>query len=95
VFDGDLTIDERKILQERHLKYTLIPRDGGESVEAIVFNVDPREWPDAGEVLNIAYTLDINRFRGAESLQLMIRSRITANEEESPSGTHREHHHAD
>ncbi|HHQ14740.1 MAG TPA: single-stranded-DNA-specific exonuclease RecJ, partial [Chromatiales bacterium] len=82
VFDGAFTIRERRVLKERHIKYTLSPGNGNRTVEAIVFNVDPLDWPEAGEALNIAYSLDINRFRGAESLQLMIHARITPDEQE-------------
>ncbi|HFD87362.1 MAG TPA: single-stranded-DNA-specific exonuclease RecJ [Gammaproteobacteria bacterium] len=72
VFDGRFQIRERRVLKEKHLKFTLQPVGGNTSVEAIVFNIDPDTWPAAGQPIHLAYTLDINRFRGAESLQLII-----------------------
>ncbi len=75
-FDGKFTVQGRRILRERHIKYSLLPHDGSQPVEAIVFNIDPAEWPDIGDTLHIAYTLGINRYQGMESLQLMIVSRI-------------------
>ena len=39
----------------------------------IVFNVDLRRWPDASvKTVRLAYKLDVNEFRGNQSLQLMI-----------------------
>ncbi len=80
-FDGKFTVQGRRILRERHIKYSLLPHDGSQPVEAIVFNVDPAEWPDTGDTLHIAYTLGINRYQGMESLQLMIVSRISDDSE--------------
>ncbi len=53
----------------------LTPTGSRKAVEAIVFNVDPAEWPENG-TLHIAYTLDINRFQGMMSLQLMIVAQV-------------------
>ncbi len=75
VFDGRFRIESRRILKERHIKYTLTPTGTRKAVEAIVFNVDPAEWPENG-TLHIAYTLDINRFQGMMSLQLMIVAQV-------------------
>ncbi len=76
VFDGRFRIRQRRILKEKHLRYQLLPENGQRPVEAIVFNVEPQEWPDEGETMHIAYRLDINRYQGVESLQLMIEARI-------------------
>ncbi|HID82768.1 MAG TPA: single-stranded-DNA-specific exonuclease RecJ [Chromatiales bacterium] len=44
----------------------------GAMLDAIIFNVDVKSWPDEGEKIHIAYRLDVNYFRGEENLQLMI-----------------------
>ncbi|MGE6473449.1 hypothetical protein [Serratia proteamaculans] len=42
-------------------------------IDGIAFNVDLRRWPDASvKTVRLAYKLDINEFRGNQSLQLMI-----------------------
>jgi single-stranded-DNA-specific exonuclease len=43
--------------------------------DGIAFNVDLSQWPNnqVGEV-ELAYRLDINEFRGKQSVQLMIES---------------------
>ncbi len=42
-------------------------------LDAIAFNVDLRRWPDASvKTVTLAYKLDINEFRGNQSLQLMV-----------------------
>ena len=74
VFDGVFHILHRKVLQERHLKFTLIPEGGQRSVDAIVFNVAPDEWPGDGESFHIAYSLEVNAYQGMERAQLMIKA---------------------
>jgi single-stranded-DNA-specific exonuclease len=43
------------------------------AIDAIWFNIDTALWPnhDAG-LVRCVYRLDINEFRGAQSLQLMV-----------------------
>lgn len=42
-------------------------------IDGIAFNVDLRRWPDASvKTVRLAYKLDVNEFRGNQSLQLMI-----------------------
>lgn len=75
LFDGQFVIADRKILKERHIKYSLRPAHGSQIVvDGIVFGVKPEEWPERGETIHIAYTLNRHRFRGMDSLQLMIQS---------------------
>ncbi len=76
IFDGRFHIQQRRILKEKHLRYRLLPEHGEHTVEAIVFNVEPEAWPNENETIHIAYRLDINRYQGFESLQLMIEARI-------------------
>ena len=60
-----------RVVGDTHLKLTLRVGDGGAPIDAIAFNaVD--SWPyDAGTV-RLAYRLDVNAFRGRESVQLVI-----------------------
>ncbi len=76
LFDGHFRIQQRRILKEKHLKLTLTPANSNTPVDAIVFNINPDEWPEAGQNIHLAYTLDINRFRGSENLQLMVVERF-------------------
>ncbi len=73
VFDGEFYILQQRIVGQKHLKL-LLSRDkaGRDSIDAIAFNVDLELWPNQqAEKLNLAYRLDINEFRGQQSVQLM------------------------
>ncbi|QYJ83182.1 single-stranded-DNA-specific exonuclease RecJ [Shewanella aegiceratis] len=73
IFDGVFRIQQQRIVGERHLKLVLESECGQTMVDAIAFNVDLTTWPDATiQYAEIAYKLDINEFRGNESLQLMV-----------------------
>ena len=44
-----------------------------QTIDAIAFNIDAADWPDPDmSDIEIAYRLDINEFRGSQSLQLMV-----------------------
>lgn len=75
MFDGIFRIQERQVLKDCHLKFTLLA-DRSPVVEAIVFNIDPEEWPQQGEDMRIAYTLGINEYQQRERLQLFIKSQL-------------------
>ncbi|MDC0612644.1 DHHA1 domain-containing protein, partial [Vibrio sp.] len=77
IFDGEFKVLHQKLVGEKHLKLMLEPLFKGHSthqmVDAIAFNIDVRRWPDASvNTVRIAYRLDINEFRGNQSLQLMV-----------------------
>ena len=73
IFDGVFRILQQRIVGERHLKLVLENECGQTMVDAIAFNVDLATWPDATiQYAEVAYKLDINEFRGNESLQLMV-----------------------
>ncbi|CAM4026429.1 single-stranded-DNA-specific exonuclease RecJ [Shewanella aquimarina] len=73
IFDGVFRILQQRIVGERHLKLVLESECGQTMVDAIAFNVDLATWPDATiQYAEVAYKLDINEFRGNESLQLMV-----------------------
>ncbi len=77
VFDGDFKVLHQKLVGEKHLKLMLEPMFKGHPtnlmVDGIAFNIDVRRWPDASvNVVRLAYRLDINEFRGNQSVQLMV-----------------------
>ncbi|MBW3697079.1 single-stranded-DNA-specific exonuclease RecJ [Vibrio sp. T187] len=77
IFDGEFKVLHQKLVGEKHLKLMLEPLFKGHPtnimIDGIAFNVDLRRWPDASvKTVRLAYKLDINEFRGNQSLQLMI-----------------------
>ncbi|CAE6886182.1 single-stranded-DNA-specific exonuclease RecJ [Vibrio sp. B1FLJ16] len=77
VFDGEFKVLHQKLVGEKHLKLMLEPLFKGHPtnvmIDGIAFNVDLRRWPDASvKTVRLAYKLDVNEFRGNQSLQLMI-----------------------
>jgi single-stranded-DNA-specific exonuclease len=77
IFDGEFKILHQKLVGEKHLKLMLEPLFKSHStnimIDAIAFNIDLRRWPDASvKKVQLAYRLDVNEFRGNQSLQLMV-----------------------
>ncbi|WP_274878282.1 single-stranded-DNA-specific exonuclease RecJ [Vibrio harveyi] len=77
IFDGEFKVLYQKLVGEKHLKLMLEPLFKGHPtnvmIDGIAFNVDLRRWPDASvKTVRLAYKLDVNEFRGNQSLQLMI-----------------------
>jgi single-stranded-DNA-specific exonuclease len=74
LFDGEFVIVQQRLVGEKHLKLVLAdPRTPKQVIDAIAFNIDTRRWPDPGiERVRVAYRLDINEWRGQESVQLMV-----------------------
>jgi single-stranded-DNA-specific exonuclease len=77
LFDGEFKVLHQKLVGEKHLKLMLEPLHKGHAshkmVDAIAFNVDVRRWPDLSvKTVHVAYKLDINEFRGNQSLQLIV-----------------------
>ncbi|EGQ8924568.1 single-stranded-DNA-specific exonuclease RecJ [Vibrio parahaemolyticus] len=77
IFDGEFKVLHQKLVGEKHLKLILEPLYKGHPtnvmIDGIAFNVDLRRWPDASvKTVRLAYKLDVNEFRGNQSLQLMI-----------------------
>jgi single-stranded-DNA-specific exonuclease len=73
-FHGEFTLIQQRLVGERHLKMVLQVPGSSDVLDAIAFNIDPQIWPNP-EVKRVllAYTLDVNEFRGRQSLQLMVR----------------------
>jgi single-stranded-DNA-specific exonuclease len=77
IFDGQFKVLHQKLVGEKHLKLMVEPLLKGHPtnimLDAIAFNVDLRRWPDASvKQISLAFKLDINEFRGNQSLQLMV-----------------------
>ncbi len=70
LFCGDFVVHEQRTVGERHLKMRVQPAGGGPLVDAIAFNHDA----DGGlrGVVQLAYRLDVNAWRGVESAQLVV-----------------------
>ncbi|MGI3131539.1 single-stranded-DNA-specific exonuclease RecJ [Halopseudomonas pachastrellae] len=74
LFHGEFELLQQRLVGERHLKMVLRVAGSAEVLDAIAFNIDPHVWPDPTvQRVLLAYTLDINEFRGRRSLQLMVR----------------------
>jgi single-stranded-DNA-specific exonuclease len=72
LFDGCFDLVQQRIVGQRHLKLVLQVPGSDLCVDAIAFNVDLDRWPSSARQARVAYRLDINRFRGNTSLQLMV-----------------------
>ena len=73
-FHGEFNLIQQRLVGERHLKMVLQPAGGAEVIDAIAFNIDPDIWPDPRiQQVKLLYSLDVNEFRGRQSLQLMVR----------------------
>ena len=70
IFYGDFELIEQKIVGEKHLKCTLKLIDNSSIFEGIAFFQEKLNSKKA----RVAYKLNVNSFRGNESLQLMIES---------------------
>ena len=70
IFYGDFELLEQKIVGEKHLKCTLKLIDNSSIFEGIAFFQEKLKSKKA----RVAYKLNVNSFRGNESLQLMIES---------------------
>jgi single-stranded-DNA-specific exonuclease len=72
IFYGDFELLEQRIVGEKHLKCTLKLVDNSSIFEGIAFFQEKLE----SKQVRVAYKLNVNSFRGNESLQLMIESML-------------------
>jgi single-stranded-DNA-specific exonuclease len=72
LFDGWFGVASVRIVGGRHLKLQLQWPGSPQRVDAIAFNVDEALLTLAPQRMQIAYRLDINEWRGNQSLQLLI-----------------------
>ena len=69
VWSGDFEVVDQRTVGEKHLKLRVRPADGGNAVDAIAFN---QAGPAHRGVVQLAYRLDVNEYRGFESAQLVV-----------------------
>ncbi len=72
IFDGEFTVLDYRIVGEHHLKLVLQLPNSERSIEAIAFNYSNYGWNSRAAIVHAAFQLDVNRFRGIESPQLVI-----------------------
>jgi single-stranded-DNA-specific exonuclease len=71
LFDGNFKLIQQRIVGQKHLK--LVVEKDGHVFDAIAFNVDLYRWPDhKAQQVHLAYRLDINEFRGKQTVQFMV-----------------------
>ena len=73
LFEGRFELLQRRIVGEKHLKLELCTENGQAIYDAIAFNTTDEEWEAEPAKLELVYQLDINRFRGNESVQLLVK----------------------
>lgn len=72
LFDGRFEVLDRQVVAAKHTRLLLQPKCGGGVQEAIAFNRDPEAFSKGSGGVHLAYRLQVNRFRGRESVQLLI-----------------------
>ncbi len=74
MFDGEFLIIQQRLVGSKHLKMLVAPKSAPErTVDAIAFNVDLGLWPNnATTECRLAYKLDVNHFRGQQTVQLLV-----------------------
>lgn len=73
LFHGTFVLHEQRLVGERHLKMVVASECGQVRLDAIAFNVDRQQWPSPMvRKVRLAYKLDVNEFRGRQSVQLLV-----------------------
>ncbi len=69
LWNGDFEVVEQRTVGENHLKLRVRPAGGGPVLDAIAFG---QAGPVFRGVVQLAYRLDVNEYRGVESPQLIV-----------------------
>ncbi len=69
LWSGDFKIIEQRTVGDNHLKLRVQPVDGNNKIDAIAFN---QAGPVYRGIVQLAFRLDVNEFRGVENPQLMV-----------------------
>ena len=73
LFHGVFQLVEQRVVGERHLKMVLKTECGTLKLDGIAFSVDRDVWPNPTvRWVELAYKLDLNEFRGNETVQLLV-----------------------
>jgi single-stranded-DNA-specific exonuclease len=73
LFHGLFQVVQQRLVGDKHLKLVLKTECGGQTLDGIAFNIDREVWPNPNvRWVELAYKLDVNEYRGRESVQLMV-----------------------
>ncbi|MDX1723736.1 MAG: single-stranded-DNA-specific exonuclease RecJ [Pseudomonas sp.] len=73
LFHGVFQVVQQRLVGDKHLKMVLKTECGGQTLDGIAFNIDREIWPNPTvRWVELAYKLDVNEYRGRESVQLMV-----------------------
>jgi len=73
LFHGVFKVKNQRLVGERHLKLQLCTLCERVELDAIAFSIDRSQWPNNQVTqVQIAYRLDINHYRGHQTLQLLV-----------------------
>lgn len=65
---------QAKLLKDQHLKLTLFQPKSNVMIEAILFNrPEAYTWVNSGDPFSIAYTLEVNEWKGKRTLQMNLK----------------------
>ena len=69
LWSGEFSVVEQRTVGENHLKMRVRLASGGDVIDAIAFN---QAGPSYRGVVQLAFKLDVNEFRGVENPQLVV-----------------------
>ncbi len=72
-FIGEFRVLDKKILVDKHIKFSLSDLNSIRPVDGILFFASKNQLAANYETIKLHYELGINEYRGSESLQLLIR----------------------
>jgi single-stranded-DNA-specific exonuclease len=73
LFHGVFQLVQQRLVGEKHLKLVLRSECGAVTLDGIAFNIDLGQWPNPNvRYAELAYRLDVNEFRGNQSVQLLV-----------------------
>ncbi|MES2661846.1 MAG: single-stranded-DNA-specific exonuclease RecJ [Pseudomonadota bacterium] len=71
IFDGNFKVIQRRILADKHVKWTLKPEASNFTVDAIAFFANEELLTTTPQALNLAYKLSINHYACQSKVQLI------------------------
>jgi len=72
IFNGEFKLVTQSVVAQKHLRLELSALNSNQIYSAIAFNQEVLPYDFSGN-LNVVYEANINRFRGTEKLQLLVR----------------------
>lgn len=72
IFHGEFMVLSRRVVGERHLKFTVCRDSASHPLDAIAFNAVESGVPEDCKRLLLAYRLDVNEYRGLRTAQLVV-----------------------